>query len=102
MQILLIIAIVSALAGFGGGWKIQDWRCEAKENARVAAEAEGRKMKEKTATTASTNYEVKKEKLRIKYVKTTEYVDRFIDRPVYKNVCMDEDGLKAINEAMEP
>lgn len=35
MSDALTVALIAALLGFGGAWKIQDWRADAKENERV-------------------------------------------------------------------
>ena len=102
MYTYLLTVIISVVLTFTSVWKVQEWRYEAKDKARIEAEAEARKFKEKTMSGASVAYETKKEVQRVKYVKVVETVDRIVDRPVYKNVCIDEDGLKAINEMMQP
>ena len=102
MNATLIAVAVSSALSFGAGWKISDWQHDAKEKARLEAVAEATRFKEKTIATASTAYEGKKEEVRIKYIRTTKVVEKIVDRPVYKNVCLDDDGLKAINEGITP
>ncbi len=36
----------------------------------------------------------------IVYRTITKQVDRIVDRPVYRNVCLDDDGLRVINDAL--
>lgn len=102
MQLTIIAAAIAALLAFGSAWKVQSWRFDAREKERLEQEHEAIKMREKTVTTASTNYEKKKEATRIKYVTVVETIEKIVDRPVYKNICIDEDGLKTINEGITP
>lgn len=102
MQLTIIAAAISAVLAFGSAWKVQDWRFDAKEKERLEFAQEAIKMREKAVDTASTNYEKKKEATRIKYVTVIETIEKIVDRPVYKNICIDEDGLKAINEGITP
>lgn len=102
MQFTLIAAAVSAIIAFGSAWQIQDWRFEAKEKERLEQMQEAKKMREKQISTASAAYEKKKEVTRVKYVTITQEVEKLVDRPIYKNVCLDADGIKAINEGITP
>ena len=98
----LIAAAVVATLSFGAGWQTQAWRCDAKDKARIDAVAKAQKDKAAIADTASTSYEAKKEEVRIKYVRTTKVVEKLVERPIYRNVCLDADGLKAINAGLKP
>lgn len=100
MQLTIIAAAIAAFLTFTTTWKIQEWRYEAKDKARIEAAAEAQKMREKVVSSASTSFEKKREAVRVKTIIITKTVDKFFDRPVYKNICIDEDGLKAINESL--
>ena len=39
-------------------------------------------------------------KTEIVYRTTTKFIDRVVDRPVYRNLCMDDDGLRYLNCAI--
>lgn len=39
-------------------------------------------------------------KAKIVYRTITQKVDRYIDRPVYRNICLDDDGLRDANAAL--
>ena len=86
----------AALSGFGT-WKVQDWRYAEKENERLEQEAEAKKIREKAISAASDTQEKTREKERVVYRTITKTVDRIIERPVYSNVCLDDDGILAIN-----
>jgi hypothetical protein len=45
MSAQLIIALVIALAGFGGGWQIQSWRYGAKETQRAKQELAAQQLR---------------------------------------------------------
>lgn len=102
MQLTIIAAALAGLLAFGSAWKIQDWRFDSKEKERLEQVQEAKRMREKQVVTASANYEKKKEATRIKYVTITETVEKIVDRPVYKNICLDDDGIKLINEGITP
>jgi len=102
MQFTIIAAALAGVLAFGSAWKIQDWRFGSKEKERLEQVQEAKRMREKQVVTASENYEKKKEVTRVKYVTITQEVEKIVDRPVYKNICIDEDGIKLINEGIEP
>lgn len=43
------------------------------------------------------DYEYEKENIKIRVETVTREIEKFIDRPVYNNVCIDDDGLQKIN-----
>ena len=102
MQLTIIAAALAGLLVFGSAWKIQDWRFDSKEKERLEQVQEAKRMREKRVVTASANYEKKKEVTRVKYVKVIEEVEKIVDRPVYKNICLDDDGIKLINDGITP
>ena len=54
------------------------------------------------ATAASTGHEQDKanEQARIRTIRTT--VEKIVERDVYRNVCFDDDGLRALSAAIKP
>ena len=92
-------AVVAGALAFGGAWRVQDWRFDAKEKERLEQEAELRRMNAKRVDTA-VSHENFKERERVVYQTITETVDRIVERPVYRNVCLDDDGVRALNAAV--
>ena len=90
-------AIVAGALAFGAGWQVQSWRFDAKEKQRLESEAEIRRMNEKRTSLAAEGLEKDKREIEIRYRTITKTVTKFIDRPVYKNTCLDQDGIDAIN-----
>ena len=102
MQLTIIAATLAGVLAFGSAWKIQDWRFDSKEKERLEQVQEAKQMREKQISAASVEYEKKKEVTRVKYVTITQEVEKIVDRPVYKNICLDDDGIKLINEGITP
>lgn len=93
-----IAAVLGLLIGGAGSWVVQGWRYDAAllkdQQTRAAAVV---KAEDKANTAAETHEQVKVQieyRDRVVQKKVVEY----IDRPVYKNVCIDQDGLDALNE----
>lgn len=99
---VLALAAVGTVAGIGfkirhdgysqGAADVQaKWdranREQRELEARQAAEAEAAKEKEDA-------------KRKVVYRTITKTVDKYIDRPVYRNVCFDADGLRDANAAL--
>lgn len=49
---------------------------------------------------AATSHEQFQERERVVYQTITETVDRIVERPVYRNVCLDTSGLRALADAI--
>lgn len=89
----LIVAAVAATST----WQVQNWRFDSAEKARLEKEAEIRRNNEKRTSLAAEGLEQDKTRIEIRYRTITKTVTEFIDRPVYKNICLDQDGIDAIN-----
>lgn len=98
----LIIGVSLALfsAGFGAAWSWQGSRYEVRI-AALQADSHTRKDNEaEKAADASTELEKGNAKDNVVYKTITKYVDRVVERPVYKRACFDLDGLSAANAAL--
>ena len=80
-----------------------DLACKAKVEQEVAKAVKPYKEAEEAAKDkaqkASEDYEQTKETERIKTETITRTVQKIVDRPVYINTCLDDDGVRLINEA---
>jgi hypothetical protein len=65
-----------------------------------AAVAEQRAKEQKAAESAVVKVEKENAKARVVYRTITRSVDKYIDRPVYRNVCFDTDGLRDAQAAL--
>ena len=90
-------ALLGAAVAATSAWQVQSLRFEAKEKQRLESEAEIRRMNEKRTSLVAEGLEKDKREIEIRYRTITKTVTKFIDRPVYKNTCLDQDGIAAIN-----
>lgn len=86
--------------GFAGAWQTQNWRYGAIEAKRLAAQVEAEKKRDKSSYDASVNFEKGKENVRTVFETIEIKVTEVVDRPIYRNVCFDTDGLQAIGNAV--
>ena len=93
----LAAALIGAVAAATYTWQIQNWRFDSAEKTRLEKEAEIRRNNEKRTSLAAAGLEQDKTKIEIRYRTITKTVTEFIDRPVYMNTCLDQDGVDAIN-----
>ena len=89
--------LIGAAVAAASVWQVQAWRFDSKEKQRMEAEAEIRRMNEKRTTIAAEGLEKDKREIEIRYRTVTKTVTEFVDRPVYKNICLDQDGIDAVN-----
>ena len=98
---LLAVSVVMAFAT--GGW-IGHRLTAASYQADVIAEQQAHAAAVQAAAEQANRHAEELEKARaqreIVYRTITKEVDRIVDRPVYLNVCLDDDGLRVINEAL--
>lgn len=94
-------AVIAGLAiGFGGAWQTQNWRYGAIEAKRLSAQVEAEKKRDKSSYDASVNFEKGKERVRTVFETIEIKVTEIVDRPVYRNICADADGLSLLNSAI--
>lgn len=94
-------AVIAGLAiGFAGAWQTQNWRHGAIEAKRLSAQVEAEKKRDKSSYDASVNFEKGKERVRTVFETIEIKVTEIVDRPVYRNICVDADGLSLLNNAI--
>jgi hypothetical protein len=96
---LYLIAFMMIVAG-ATSWKVQDWRYAARDKAAMEQAREDRNRKEKTIDTAATGHEGDKVRIKQVFVPITQEVERVVEKPVYRNICIDADGLRLISSAV--
>ena len=100
MYAYLATALVAVAVGFCGGWTAQGWRWEAADG-RAATNAQAKaRLQRQGAESASQAYEGARERARTEFLTITERVNVEIEKPVYRNVCLPDDGLRELNAAI--
>lgn len=98
----LAIALVLLVAGFGAGvrWHAGQDAIAAQE-AREQVERQ-RRFDEKRVDVAAAGHQADEREIRTEFITITEEVERVVEKPVYRDVCLDDDGLRALRAAIGP
>ena len=91
--------LILAAAGFFGGWQVRDWQAGADDAERLRANAAAEIRRADAIDGAAAGFEQQKERIRVQTLTVTRDVERIVDRPVYLNQCLDDDGLRAVAAA---
>ena len=94
------IAVLAGSMGAAGAWRVQAGRYALKDAARIEQQAEIARNDRKTAQTASEGFEDAQAKNEVEFRTVTKEVEKIIHRPVFRNVCLDADGLRIINSTL--
>lgn len=98
VQLLLLGAGVAAVAG--ALWWTYSSGYDAGYDARIVEEQEVQGEQEVQEAAASTSLEGDREKVRTVYRTITEEIERVVEKPVYRDMCLDDDGLRLANAAL--
>lgn len=97
----VVIVLSAALAGSAISWYIQDMRYTLQIKASQLAAAQAELQAVAIANEASANYESAKVVIETKAVAARKAVVKYVDRPIYKNVCIDQDGIDTLNSLID-
>ena len=100
----LILYAVLALAVMGmigtGVYKVKKWGGDEVRQEWQAAEAAARKKEAEASAKAAKDLADERAKQKVVIQKRNVYVDKIVDRPIYRNVCLDADGVRCLNAAI--
>ena len=96
----LVAAIAVLVATFLAGIRVESNHRDAQLLAQEQAFAQQYGDEVKRAAANAKALQGKKEENRVIFQTITEYVDQIVDRPIYTNVCLDDDGLLLANDAL--
>ena len=74
---------------------------EEKQVKEAKAYQEALAKQQTTINKLSADYETEKAKYKVKVETVTKYVDKIVERDVYRNVCIDDDGMHSINSLIQ-
>ena len=96
------VALVAGAVAFGAAWRVQAWRHDSAELARVEQSREVEKMRRQAAGKAATQHELEKIVIREKFIPIREEVEHVITQVVYRDtVCLPPDGLSILRQAID-
>lgn len=93
-------AVLAVALIFGAGWKVKGWRDDAAQLAAVNEAVARAKADQKFDYEAALAAAKHVEEVRVVYRTITKSVDRWRDRPVAHDVCLDHDGVFLANAAL--
>jgi len=95
---LKLAAIVAALVlAFGAGWWLRGLRVKAAMVKQAQAQAQADVQQAQRTSEAVQAHAQAKTETEIRYVTVTREVEKLVERPVYLERCLDDDGLRALN-----
>ena len=80
-----------------------DIHADYKDQADLAAKQYQRELakQQSTINQLSSDYETERAKYKVKVETVTKFVDKIVERDVYRNVCSDDDGMQSINSLIK-
>lgn len=94
------VAVIAILGAFTAGWKVESWRWGAAETAVAEANIHAIEAQAAKNNVASAALATKEENVRVVTQTITRTVNKIVEKPVYRNVCLEPDGLRAVNSAL--
>ena len=93
----LIAAGVALVLAFGTGWWLRGLQVKAATVDQTKAQAQADVKQAQRTSEAVQNHAKVKTETEIRYVTVTREVEKLVERPVYLERCMDDDGLRVLN-----
>lgn len=97
----LILLLVVAVGGFATGVKWHAGQDAIAEQARQLNQRAAERLRRQNSNTAAAVHEADKVEIRTVFKTITEEVERVVEKPVYRDVCLDADGLRVIQSAID-
>src|SRR5258708_28076994 len=95
-----LVGVGVGAAGFTGGYRGESGPAAAQRQAAIDAAIAEYKGEAEKANAAAAALEQKKDASHVVYQTITRNVDRIVEKPVYRDRCLDDDGLRAANAAL--
>lgn len=96
----LILLLAMALAGFAAGVKWQVGIVAARDLKAVQDNARTQILRADRADQAADRHEKSKAAIEVRYQTIEKEVQRVVEKPVYRNICLDDDGLRLVRDAL--
>ena len=96
----LVLLLACLVAGFGAGVRWHAGQDAIAEQARQVNQRAQERLRRQNANTAAVAFEGDRVRIEKEFVPITQEVERVVEKPVYRNVCLDPDGVSALNAAI--
>ena len=98
--ILAVIAAVISVSSFLAGDKWRSGIVAARDLKATQDNARVQILRADRADQAAERHEKGKAAIEVRYETITKEVQHVVEKPVYRNVCLDDDGLRVIGDAL--
>ena len=96
----LILLLAVFVGGMMAGIKWHAGQDAIKEHARQVNQRATERLQRQNSNTAAVAHESDKVRIETEYRDVIKEVQRVVEKPVYRNVCLDPDGLSVIGDAL--
>lgn len=97
----LVLAILLVLGGGAAGIRWEKGQQALREQQQREDEAKAYARRLDRQDGAAQGHERDKERMRVQFVTITEEVERVVEKPIYRDVCLDDDGLRILRRAID-
>lgn len=98
--ILAVAAAVIAVSSFLAGDKWRSGIVAARDLKAVQEVARVQILRADRADQAAERHEKAKASIEVRYETITKEVQHVVEKPVYRNICLDDDGMRVIRDAL--
>ena len=97
LKLAICAAVIALGLAFGTGWWLRGLQVKAAMVKQTQAQAKADVQQAQRTSEAVQTHAEAKVKTEIRYVTTIKEVEKLVERPVYLERCMDDDGLRVLN-----
>lgn len=95
------VAIAAAIAASAATWRIQEWRFDSERLAATENAREVERMRRQAANTGAAKHEADKAQIRTVFKTITQEVERIVEKPIYRDICLDDEGLSILRKSID-
>lgn len=97
LKLAIFAAAIALGPAFGAGWWLRGLQVKAATVDQTKAQAQADVRQAQRTSEAVQAHAKAKTETEIRYVTVTREVEKLVERPVYLERCLDDDGLRALN-----
>jgi hypothetical protein len=98
VNVCAILAALALLGGLGMGWQMRSWLEGKHEAERLQLAAQDARRRAEHGDAAAVRNEQGQAVQEARERVVIQEVQRVVEKPVYRNVCIDDDGLRILVE----
>jgi hypothetical protein len=91
----------AVLVGFGAGWTVHSWKADSERARGERAAALQLEGQQRGVHEASTRYQAGVAEIQVRERVVTKEVERVLEKPVYREQCLDDDGMRLLADDIE-